>query len=105
MSVFVCTLAFARAVRAAGLGQVRPLPIALGRAPDFGSGQVQFDVVIDLETFAHICMVRAFWTPRNLGWPNAGPSRHSLLVFVGCAPVNNIPSGTARMCERLESMT
>ena len=52
MSVFVCTLAFARAVRAAGLGQVRPLPMALGRAPDFGSGHVQFPVVIELEKLA-----------------------------------------------------
>ena len=51
MSVFVCTLAFARAVRAAGLGQVRPLPIALGRAPDFGSGHVQF-YVTELENLA-----------------------------------------------------
>ena len=91
MSVFVCTLAFARAVRAAGPGQVRPFPIELGRAPDFGSGHVQFHVVTELEKLA--CL------------PDAGPSRHSLLVFVGCAPVNNIPSGTARMCERLESMT
>ena len=52
MSVFVCTLAFARAVRAAGPGQVRPLPIALGRAPDFGSGHVQFHVVTELEKLA-----------------------------------------------------
>ena len=52
MSVFVCTLAFARAVRAAGLGQVRPVPIALGRALDFGSGQVQFEVVTELEKLA-----------------------------------------------------
>ena len=52
MSVFACTLAFARAVRAAGPGQVRPLPIALGRAPDLGSGQVQFDVVTELEKLA-----------------------------------------------------
>ena len=49
MNVFVCTLAFARAVRAVGPGQVRPLPIALGRAPDFGSGHVQLHVVTELE--------------------------------------------------------
>ena len=47
MSVFVCTLAFARAVRAAGLGQVRPSPIALGRAPDFGLEHVQYHVVTE----------------------------------------------------------
>ena len=52
MSVFVCTLAFARAVRAAGPGQVRPLPIPLGRAPDFGSGHVQFHVVTEIEKLA-----------------------------------------------------
>ena len=39
-----CTLEFACAVRAGGLGQVRLLRSALGRAPDFGS-EVQFDVV------------------------------------------------------------
>ena len=52
MSVFACTLAFARGVRAAGAGQVRPLPIALGRAPDFELGHVQFDVVTELEKLA-----------------------------------------------------
>ena len=52
MSVFACTLAFARAVRAAGPGQVRPSPIALGRAPDFGSGHGQFHVVTELEKLA-----------------------------------------------------
>ena len=52
MSVFVCTLAFARAVRAAGLGQVRPVPIALGRALDFGSGHAQLHVVTELQKLA-----------------------------------------------------
>ena len=33
-------------------GQVRPLPVALGRALDFGSGQVQFEVVTELEKLA-----------------------------------------------------
>ena len=37
-----------------GLGQVRPLPVALGRAPDFGSGQVQLDVVAELESLARL---------------------------------------------------
>ena len=51
MSVFSCTFAFARAVRAAGLGlgQVRPSPIAFGRVPDFASGHVQYHVVTELE--------------------------------------------------------
>ena len=35
-----------------GPGQVRPLPVALGRALDFGSGQVQFEVVTELEKLA-----------------------------------------------------
>ena len=52
MSVFVCTLAFARAVRATGPDQVRPLPVELGRAPHLGSGHVQFHVVIELEKLA-----------------------------------------------------
>ena len=58
MSVFACTIAFARAVRAAGPGQVTPLPIALGRAPDFGWGHVQYHVVTEFEKLV-ICMVRA----------------------------------------------
>ena len=49
MSVFSCTLAFAHAVRAAGLGQVRPSPITFGRFPDFASGRVQYHVVTELE--------------------------------------------------------
>ena len=35
-----------------GFGQVRPLPIALGSAPDFGSGQVQFAVASKLKRLA-----------------------------------------------------
>ena len=58
MNVFACTLAFAHAVRAAGPGQARPLPIALGRAPDFGSGHVQYHVVTEFEKLV-VCMVRA----------------------------------------------
>jgi hypothetical protein len=32
-----------------GSGQVRPLPIALGSAPDIGSGQVQLALASELE--------------------------------------------------------
>ena len=35
-----------------GFGQVRPLPIALGSAPDFVSGQVQFAVASELKKLA-----------------------------------------------------
>ena len=68
MSVFVCTLAFARAVRAAGLGQIRPLPIALGRAPDFGSGHVQYHVVTEFKKLA--CLHgQGVLDAEELGWP------------------------------------
>ena len=35
-----------------GSGQVRPLPIALGSAPDIGSGQVQLALASELEKLA-----------------------------------------------------
>ena len=71
-----------------GSCQFRHLPIALDSAPDLGSGQVQVAVVSESEKLA--CLHGQGVLRRGIGWPSAGSSRHSLVVLVGCAPINNI---------------
>ena len=48
----ICYFPCGESVRAAGSGQVRPLPSALGRAPDFGSEHVHYHVATEFEKLA-----------------------------------------------------